>query len=104
MAACLHGVGMGLAWKASLLQVPQGTHVASTNALLLGEAGMLRAVKLGAQKSLFFHVDFLQGHIISSQFIKPCKIMPAFMGGLGGLHLGSTGEEEYYLTTSHRVA
>lgn len=98
------GLGWGLAWKGGLLQVPQCTHMASTNALLLGEAGMLRVVKLGAQKSQFFDVGFLWGHIISSQSIKPCKMLPAFMGGLGGLHLGSTGEEEYYLTTKHRVA
>lgn len=54
---------------------------------------MLCAVEVGAQKSQFFVIDFLWGHT-SSQFIKPCKIVPAFMGGLGvapGEHWGRGG-------------
>lgn len=54
---------------------------------------MLCAVEVGAQKSQFFVIEFLWGHT-SSQFIKPCKIVPAFMGGLGvapGEHWGRGG-------------
>lgn len=57
--------------------------VAFATPLPLGDAGVLCTVQLGTQKSQFFVTDFLWGHIISFRYIKPCKVTPAYEGGLG---------------------
>jgi len=64
--ACLNGVGAGFGMEGVSPAGTQG-YICGICQFLLGEAGMLCAVELGAQKSQFFVIDFLGGshHFIS---------------------------------------